>query len=266
MRVGIIGYGKMGQVFSNLFQKHGYNVIIYDTKLKHEKFKNFIKKSDYIMISVSPNNLKRVINRLINISKLGYLDGKLIFDISTFKDDIIHYYSKFSDKVMIGSIHPLFGPGIKDPSKHYIAIIPLKENDGSKILEDIFSNMGFKVFYVNYKTHDELISITIGLSYIIGISINKMLNSYDKKMIENLSGTTFKYLKNHYLSIYNDIPDFANYILSNKRVKNTLKNYINVLKELEKNKEDVLKELEKNKNDIEIRNAYNSLYDCIEKY
>ncbi len=266
LKIGIIGYGKMGQVFKKLFQKNGYDVIIYDIKFKHGKLINFIKESDYIMISVSPNNVKKILNKLAKLSILGYLNGKLIFDISTFKEDIIHYYDKFSNEVLVGSIHPLFGPGIKNPNKHYIAIIPLRENDGSKILEEFFSKLGFNVFYVNYKTHDEFISLTIGLSYIIGISINKIINNYDKKMIEKLSGTTFKYLKNHYLSIYNDIPDLANYILSNKGVKSILKIYINVLKELEKNKEGIIKELEKNKDENEIKDAYNILYNCIEKY
>jgi len=268
MKIGIIGYGKMGQLFNRLFEKEGYDVMINDLKIKSISFKKLIKDSDYIMISASHDSSKKIINKLAKMSNNGNLNNKLIFDISTFKKELINYYNKFSSNVLLSSVHPLFGSGIKDPKKHYIAIIPISKNDGSKLVENLFSNIGFNTFYVDYKTHDEIIALTIGLSYIIGLSVNRILSFYDKNMVEKLSGTTFKYLKNHYLSILNDSSDFANYILNQKEVKDILKNYRKVLLELLNNKKRIstLNKIYLNYSEKEIKSAYNKMYRCIESY
>ncbi len=268
MKIGIIGYGKMGQLFYKLFENHGFDVLINDPKIKSASFQRVIKGSDYIMISANNEGNKKILTKLAKISKNGDLSNKLIFDISTFKKEIIKYYNKFSSNVLLSSIHPLFGSGMKDPKKHHIAIIPISKNDGSKLVENLFSNIGFNTFYVDYETHDKIISLTIGLSYIAGISLNKILTSYNKDIVNKLSGTTFKYLRNHYLSILNDSPEFVDYIFSQKEVKNVLKNYRKILSDLsDKNKRNkILNEIYSNSDEKEIEYAYKKMYSCIESY
>ncbi|MGC8567454.1 MAG: NAD(P)-binding domain-containing protein [Caldisphaera sp.] len=280
MNIGIIGLGNIGKLFSKIFLENGYNVNIYDKnsekydkcyyKGKNIKFfrrlNSLINKSDLIMISVDKKGLREIFNKLLKNS--DKLKGKLIFDTSTFKKDVIKYYYKFPESILVSSMHPMFGSGIRNIKKHKIIITPIPNREkGSQILSSLLSSIGFNVIESYYETHDKAISLTIGISYIIGLSLSELISNENFNKLEIFSGTTFKYLGNHYKSILLDVPELAEYIVRQEYVKEYAKEYVKIINRLRKNPKYILNNLidfKKKIGEEDIKKSYVNLYDCIE--
>ena len=68
MRLGIIGFGKLGKSVANLLVQNGYrnNLIISDTRLKypHYSMSETIDESDFLFLCVNPNDIETVISEI----------------------------------------------------------------------------------------------------------------------------------------------------------------------------------------------------------
>ncbi len=283
-RIGIIGgAGKMGRWFANLLSSKGYIVGIYDkneVKAKelasrlnvgvHESLEVLVKKSDVIIISVLPRTVPHIIKRVKHVLMEEDLENKVVFDITTFKGDIVELYKTFPRRCKVSSVHPLFGPRAESVNKYSVIIVPIPGREGdSIIIADFFQNLGFKVRIVDFRVHDRIIAFTIGISYAIGVSLASLTISLDTKLVEDLMGTTFRYLSIHYKSIIREDKEFIEYILSNRDVKTYIGKLIERLVTLNERLQEGLANIDDIKNEIEeneLDRAYEIMYKCLEKF
>ncbi|MCE4626361.1 MAG: prephenate dehydrogenase/arogenate dehydrogenase family protein [Desulfurococcales archaeon] len=274
--IGSVGAGRMALTLARLLNPYGFEFTFYDVnheslakarKLGYRVYKELsemIRVADAIMISVSHSNYREAIHTvkeelLSNPNRMA----KLVFDIASFKEDLLKEYQEYPDDVMVGSIHPLFGPGARDPKHHTVAVIPVPGREGSRILADVFKRAGFKVVVVDAESHDELVSYTIGASYLIAVALARAIES-EWERIGELSGTSFKLLKILIGSIANDQADFISHVLSRPGTRSVADRLINAIA-------DSIRDPQSSAEKIKslIRGGaglyYEKLYDCIER-
>ncbi|WP_457754720.1 prephenate dehydrogenase/arogenate dehydrogenase family protein [Thermococcus sp.] len=215
MRIGIIGYGKMGRLFAKEFSKK-YEVGIYSRHAKRIEFKLFgsieelFKWADVIIVAKSLTETPQVLETLAKLSEKS--KGKVIFDISTFKRDVIEIYKRFPESVNVCSVHPMFGAGSKSFEGRRFIVIPVegREEDITPVI-NLFKEFKAEVFVADAKTHDEMMKVVIGIPYFIGISFLSFLSKFGG--VENFGGTSFEYLTTYAKAVLNDSPEFIEKVL-----------------------------------------------------
>ena len=203
----------------------------------------------------------RALGRLL--ASRPYAKARLVFDIATFKEGVIGEYQSYPKEVMVASVHPLFGPGARDPRKHSVVVVPVPgRREGSRLASQLFRAAGFNVVVASVEEHDEAVAYTIGLSYVIASSLAGALkDKWDS--LHGLSGTTFRLLRILMGSIAGDPEDFIAHILSNPRVQRAAAELAETILSATRNPEGHAAAL-KDLLSADTRTLYQALYDCIE--
>ncbi|MDK2868972.1 MAG: prephenate dehydrogenase [Pyrococcus sp.] len=120
MRITISGYGKMGKLFGRVISKElNAEVKFYSshTTLDFSSLSEAYEWSDVIILASTIENIKAQIKELREVSSNNPKDI-MIFDIATFKRDVVTEYQGFPKEVKVASVHPMFGPGAKSFRGH----------------------------------------------------------------------------------------------------------------------------------------------------
>lgn len=287
MRVGVVGAGRVGLTLAKVMLEAGVEVRAHDVRadalrraealgvVPHTGLRELALASDHVIVSTPPRETLRVLDALRGLAREGILKGKVVYDTLTFKEDVIPAYRRFPPDLRVSSIHPLFGPGMRDPSKHVVAVTPVPGREGdSEQVTELFRNLGFRVVVVDPATHDEVISAYLGISYAVAVAVAGTLlkaREGSKELLRGphvaLRGTTFTFLLNHCLSVMSDDPAFIEYVLSRERVRGWVAALSNVLEGLlrEPSKASVIAEVFKEVvGEGELRRAYGSMYSFLE--
>jgi len=274
--IGSVGAGRMALTLARLLNPYGFEFTFYDVnygslarakKLGYRVYRELSEMSrvaDAIMISVGHSNYQEAIHTV----KKELLEStnrrvKLVFDIASFKENLLKEYQEYPDDVMVASIHPLFGPGIRDPKHHTVAVIPVPGREGSSILADVFKRAGFKVIVVDAESHDELVSYTIGASYLIAVALARAIGK-EWERISELSGTSFKLLRILIGSIANDHADFISHVLTRPGTRSVANRLIDAIADSIRDPQSSAERI-KSLMGGKARLYYEKLYNCIEK-
>jgi len=201
VNVAIIGgAGKMGRWFSRYFIRQGHDVTISDAD--REKARCFTKS---LGIKFAQNNSEAArsadliavctpIDTIPNVIKeiLADIDSSAaIMEISSVKSPVISILRKIAFMgIRVLSIHPLFGPGVEDPSKERMVLVPiLDEASEISFAERLFPDI--KMIAVDAERHDHAMALTLSLTYFINIVLASVLAEENLKELKNLGGTTF---------------------------------------------------------------------------
>ncbi|MFW5953411.1 MAG: prephenate dehydrogenase/arogenate dehydrogenase family protein [Candidatus Natronoplasma sp.] len=219
-KVGIIGYGKMGHLLAKQFaEDHDINIYS-EEKLntrfnKYRTIESLYIDSKYIVIAVPSKEIESLLKKLSNID---VEETKTIFDISTFKSDFIDIYKMFPDNVKTASAHPMFGEGIESIEDEKVVIIPVNgREDDSDHVEEFFRQLGANTVKIDADEHDEMMKITIGIPYFLGMSYLNMVSKTDD--IDMFGGTSFEYLTTYGKAVLNDSPEFIEEVIDHSRDK-----------------------------------------------
>lgn len=232
MRVGVVGAGKVGLTLARLMLREGIEVRVVDvnedalvkaTSLgipRATTLEEVVAWGDHVMVSVPPKEVPRVLAEVRELVVGEGLEGRVIYDTSTFKEGVMREYATFPRDVKVASIHPMFGAGMRDPSKHVVAIVPVpgREDDASPV-EELFRSLGFRVVRVSVEEHDDAVATYVGLSYVVATSLAATLAKRGPPLTGELSGTTFKLLLTHCAAVMSDDPGFIEYVVSEGRVR-----------------------------------------------
>ena len=232
MRVGVIGAGKIGLTLAKVMLRKGIEVKAVDVSEdalikaaslgipKATALEEVVVWGDHVMVSVTPKEVPKVLAEVRELVVEEGLEGKVIYDTSTFKEGIIPEYVTFPRDVMVASIHPMFGAGMRDPSKHVVAVVPVPGREGDALpVEELFRSLGFKVVRVCVEEHDDAIATYVGLSYAIATALAATLAREGVDKVNVLGGTTFKLLLTHCAAVMGDDPEFIEYVVSEGRVR-----------------------------------------------
>lgn len=225
-KMGIIGYGRMGKLLAEEFSMK-MEVALYDTMNITDEFHCYSSISelyrgcDFIMIATPTDTVPGIVEELADMAVSG--DEKAVFDISTFKDEVLGIYNEFPDSVKVASVHPMFGCGSKNLEGKRVVIIPVEGREAdAEVVRSVFQPMGFELLRIDAKDHDKVMKKVIGIPYLIGVSFLKMISETDE--IERYGGNSFKYLSVFGRSVLHDRPEFIEDIFD--RSKETLIDFL----------------------------------------
>jgi len=154
MRLGIIGYGRMGKWFANKLREK-FEIGVFDIdppKLKetsetiYSTLEDLIVNSDIILVATSLDATHSVLKEIREILLRKKLKNKIIFDIASIKEKVIPVLETFPETVKVCSIHPLFSNRSKDFKSRKIVIIPIKgrEKDCDPV-KSLFESLGAEI-------------------------------------------------------------------------------------------------------------------------
>ncbi|MEM0253658.1 MAG: prephenate dehydrogenase/arogenate dehydrogenase family protein [Candidatus Bathyarchaeia archaeon] len=206
MKVAIIGAGRMGKWFANLFAKEGMHVILSDKDksklLKTAEELNVeaatcnteaVKRADRILICVPIENFEELVAEIHQHIK----PGQEVMDICSVKEkpvEVMHRYIK--NGVVLGT-HPMFGPGVKDLKDQNFILTPTRPEE-EELAENFgkwLKSKGAKVFKMTPTEHDKLMSIVIGLPYFLSIvACDTVLSHGYFSEAKKVAGASYKFL------------------------------------------------------------------------
>ncbi len=230
--IGVVGAGRMGLTLARLMKPSGLDFVFHDVRpgaleaASREGYgvasslEELAEKADAVMVAVGHSSVARTVRAVGEaLAASPSPRARLVFDIATFKGNVIGEYQGYPRDVMVASAHPLFGPGARDPGRHTVAVIPVPgREEGSRVLSRVFRDAGFNVLVVDAEAHDEAVGYTIGLSYLVATAIAGILR-HKWGAIDPLAGTTFRLLRILIGSVARDPEDFISYILSRPQVR-----------------------------------------------
>lgn len=170
------GCGAMGKWIINFLKNiGGFEITVADpdeiegTRLvktmgvKYERDnKKAVMESDIAIISVPVENATQVIAEVAPHMK----DGSLLIEITSIKTEVISAMLNYSPrKVELISIHPMFGPRVKDVRGQVVIIIPVRSEEGFNKVKSFLESMGAEIIVTTAEGHDRMMSIIQGLTH-----------------------------------------------------------------------------------------------------
>jgi prephenate dehydrogenase len=181
VRISIIGgCGAMGRWIINYLKGKGdFEIIIADpdeiegTRLvkmfgiKYEyDNKEAVKDSDIVIVSVPVEVTPNVIAEVAPHMK----EGSLLIDIASIKTEAVSSMLKHApSSVELLSIHPMFGPRVKDVKGQVIAIIPVRLGKWFEKVKAFLEKEDADVVVTTCEEHDKIMSIVQGLTHFTSI-------------------------------------------------------------------------------------------------
>ncbi len=202
------GSGGMGQVFGRYFKQHGFKITIFarnedklkavakDLEVEYElDLEKCVVNADIVMLSIPIHSTSDMIEKIAPMMK----KNSLIFDITSLKLEtsmILHKVHKIYP-INCVSIHPMFGPGIKNLKNYGIIVLRIGgTNQYDKIINElleIFRSDGIIITETTPDIHDSRIAITLGVPHMFNILFLNLLKRTNKPLTEltTFTGTTF---------------------------------------------------------------------------
>ena len=181
VRISIIGgCGAMGRWIINYLKGKGdFEIIIADpdeiegTRLvktfgiKYEyDNKEAVRDSDIVIVSVPVEVTPNVIAEVAPHMK----EGSLLIDIASIKTEAVSSMLKHApSSVELLSIHPMFGPRVKDVKGQVIAIIPVRPGKWFEKVKAFLEKEDADVVVTTCEEHDKIMSIVQGLTHFTSI-------------------------------------------------------------------------------------------------
>lgn len=162
MKTGIIGgTGKMGRLFTPVFERAGYEVLVSgrSTPLTNT---DLAEQCDLVIVSVPIHDTVRVIEE---ISPLLTKD-QLLCDFTSLKTGPVTAMLKSKARVI--GLHPLFGPTVQSLRHQTIIVCPARAEDTLlQSLLSLFRNEGAQCTLATPEQHDRMMAVVQGLTHFV---------------------------------------------------------------------------------------------------
>jgi prephenate dehydrogenase len=282
------GSGGMGQVFGRYFKQRGFNVTLFarnEKKLKIAaenlgvKYELDLNKSiedaDIVIVSIPISSTGEIIKKVAPLMK----KDSLILDISSIKQDIHRILKEIHKKYPINclSIHPMFGPGIKNMKNYVMIVIRVGGTQRYDEIVDeflgLFRSDGLIITETTPDIHDSRIALTLGVPHMFNILFLSLLRRRNESLSEltRYTGTTFLLQKIFAESIIQrEMEMFGEIQIENDKFheildifEDLIKEYKTIIKkkDLESFKNLFSEALEYSKEDKHFRNSYKYFYE-----
>ncbi len=237
-RVGVVGgLGRMGGWLAERLS-HIRKVAVYDVRpgppppgcFRMDSLDELVEWSDVVIVATPLGKTPDVLREVAKVVP----DGRLVFDLSTLKGRVVETLTKFPERVLVCSVHPLFGPGAEGLEGRRVAIVPVPgREEGADHTEELFKDAGAVTVRVDLETHDRAVALTVGLMYFVGLSLGLTVSRWgDLKKLAELSGTSFTYLSTYLCQLAGEGPGFVADLLSSPEVTEAIRLYLKTCGEL----------------------------------
>ena len=266
MDILIIGAGGMGTLFSKLMHEE-HEVSVYDKDPKKsealasqlavkpiQKLEK-IDKYGLVLLSVPISAISTLIEKL----SFEMRRGSILVEIASIKFPVIEGLRKARRRgINTISLHPLFGPGIRDPSKGKAAIVEVMDiEEEISLASTIFP---FQLIPTNEEEHDKVMA-WLGLIHLI---LNSYLASSDEDAhnISKLFTTTLQaFTKLAASTLTQDSRLTQELIDLNPEFPKKLSIFLETLTERYKDIDGMRSSIKAWKSLLDIEDAYRSLYE-----
>jgi len=202
------GSGGMGKVFGRFFKKHGFAITLFarnEDKLKKAaielgvnyelSLEKSVKNADIVMISIPISSTPDMIRKIAPLLK----ENAIVFDITSLKNAVFKALTEIKNNFPVNciSLHPMFGPGIKDMKNYFMMVLNVGGTDQYDELINEFLNLfkldGLIITKTLPEVHDKRIALTLGVPHMLNILFLNLLRSSNEPLNEltRYTGTTF---------------------------------------------------------------------------
>jgi len=205
VRTAVLGAGKMGVWFTKFCQESGEEVILASrdkeklerlgTELAVETadFEEAVKKADNVVICVSIDSFEEVVKKIAPCVR----EGQTVVDICSVKEKPVNIMHQYLGKALVLGTHPVFGPGSRGVKNKTYILTPTnpKEKKFAEKYKKWLVKVGARVFIMSPKSHDELMSMVLGMPHFVGlVACDALLEQRSFADAKKVAGTTYKML------------------------------------------------------------------------
>jgi len=238
--IAIIGLGAFGKWLAKQYLRQGFKIKVYDVdSRKIEELKSSIvtgcrdleeavENVDIIIVAVPIDVASKVIE---DVSK--YMASGILVDVSSLKKPVYGIMKSLQENLKPICIHPLFGPTASGFKDEKIALIPVRDSlEERRIVENLMP--GAEIIEVTVEEHDNAMVYILSLTHLLSIAITNILKDVkDEKIIEKLSGTSFKHMCRMLYATLTESPDtFTSILYYNSSTKRLSLNLLRQFNEI----------------------------------
>jgi prephenate dehydrogenase len=174
MKAGIIGgTGKMGMLFSPVFERAGYRVIV-SGRTTGVTSAEIAQTCDLIIVSVPIRDTVQVIQEIAPL----LTKEQLFCDFTSLK--VAPVAAMLESKAQVIGLHPMFGPTVSSITRQTIVMCPARVT-GTTLsdLRHIFLREGAVCTIATPEEHDRMMAIVQGLTHFVTICMADSIRRLD---------------------------------------------------------------------------------------
>lgn len=185
------GTGAMGKFFAKFLKEHNCSVVICSRdinkarraarklEVNYASITDGVKTADIVVVSVPITVVNDVCKEVLKYMK----KGSTLIEVSSVKSVLNRQLIEDikSRNIQFLSIHPLFGPYVRDLRNKDIVVIKESVFDGTCPLLEYFLEEGANLYFLSIDEHDKLTSNTQVVHHLILLAILKMYVELRKK-------------------------------------------------------------------------------------
>ncbi|MEN6443443.1 MAG: prephenate dehydrogenase/arogenate dehydrogenase family protein [Methanoregula sp.] len=174
MKAGIIGgTGKMGKLFTGVFERAGYTVEVSgrSTALTNAAL---AERCDLVIVSVPIRDSVRVIQEIAPLLS----KDQVLCDFTSLKMEPVEAMLK--SKAQVIGLHPMFGPTVSSLSRQTIIVCPARADPTTLAsLIALFRNEGAECTITTPEKHDRMMAVVQGLTHFVTLTMAETLRRLD---------------------------------------------------------------------------------------
>ena len=174
MKAGIIGgTGKMGMLFSPVFERAGYQVIV-SGRTTDVTSAEIAQTCDLVIVSVPIRDTVQVIREIAPL----LTKEQLLCDFTSLK--VAPVAAMLESKAQVIGLHPMFGPTVSSITRQTIVMCPVRVT-GTTLSDfrHIFLREGAVCTIATPEEHDRMMAIVQGLTHFVTICMADSIRRLD---------------------------------------------------------------------------------------
>lgn len=205
----------------------GFDVISFDDRKGDTP--DILKQADLVIVSVPVPVTMDVIRKATKNMK----KGSTIVEIASIKSGIHEEMKKVVSRgIEAVSLHPMFGPSVKDLSEKTVAVIPVSDVE----MEKEWANRlfpGATLVEVESEKHDKLMAHILSVPYLVNMALASTMKDLDLGLLKQLSGTSFALQYTLVQSVAGETTSLVHALLSeNKHLDETTEELVSSMRKL----------------------------------
>jgi prephenate dehydrogenase len=198
--VGLVGAGKMGELFLQFFKDKDHKIKIYDSESSRarkiankydciwsESLQKSVSNANLVLVCTPIDTTPNIIRNTLPNMK----DGSILCEIASLKlNTIIAMKDAKKFGIQPLSVHPMFGPNINRFKGKTMVVVPVLNKDVElSSAKEIFPDM--RLVVVEAETHDSAMASVLSLTYFMNLVFARALSSENIELLREIAGSTF---------------------------------------------------------------------------
>lgn len=166
MKAGIIGgTGRMGRLFTGVFERAGYEVMVSGRKTALTNAA-LAEQCDLVIVSVPIRDTIRVIGEIAPLLR----NDQVLCDFTSLKMEPVEAMLRSPAQVI--GLHPMFGPTVSSLSRQTIIVCPARADPAVlSTLLSVFRNEGAECTITTPEAHDRMMAVVQGLTHFVTLTM-----------------------------------------------------------------------------------------------